>query len=360
MSIPEGPLVEILSRVPYKSLCRFKCVSKPWFALCSDREILKKSPQSLAGFFLNFGGNICVRNLSGRGPPLVDLNLQFLRENYKRVWLEQCCGGLLLCDCAKSRSLGGGGGGGHDYVVCNPATKEWTVLPHIQFLVQGIVNVGPLIYLGFDAAVPSRFVAFALSAPEAPNHGQVSIYSSETGRWTSVQSKWASGTTVNRHAGYVFLNGAMHLTTFSNSIVTVDAEGKVWREIEMPDDLPTLFTHYSIGQSQGLLYAWRIENVDDYQLYIWVLEDYINGKWALKHTMSVLKLFTRHHKGYSYSYTMFAVHPDCNVIFVTNKQKLIMSYNMDNQKVRVFSTSTQSRFGLPYIPCFAEWPSAGQ
>jgi hypothetical protein len=26
-SLPEGPLVEITYRVPYRSLCRFKCVS---------------------------------------------------------------------------------------------------------------------------------------------------------------------------------------------------------------------------------------------------------------------------------------------------------------------------------------------
>jgi hypothetical protein len=43
-SLPEGPLAEILSRVPYMSLCRFKCVSKPWLALCSDPDIRKSCP----------------------------------------------------------------------------------------------------------------------------------------------------------------------------------------------------------------------------------------------------------------------------------------------------------------------------
>uniref|UniRef100_N1QSC5 Aldose 1-epimerase n=1 Tax=Aegilops tauschii TaxID=37682 RepID=N1QSC5_AEGTA len=33
------------------SLCRFKCVSKGWLALCSNPDIRKRSPQTLSGFF---------------------------------------------------------------------------------------------------------------------------------------------------------------------------------------------------------------------------------------------------------------------------------------------------------------------
>jgi hypothetical protein len=70
-SLPEGLLVEILSRVPYSSLCRFKCVSRSWLALCSAPDIRKRSPQTLSGFFYK----PCMTgfcNLSGRGPPMVD------------------------------------------------------------------------------------------------------------------------------------------------------------------------------------------------------------------------------------------------------------------------------------------------
>ncbi|KAK1603468.1 hypothetical protein QYE76_017678 [Lolium multiflorum] len=65
-SLPEGPLVEILSRVPYRSLCRFKCVSKAWLAFCSSRDIRRRSPQTLSGFFYNDRSGLHFRNLSGR------------------------------------------------------------------------------------------------------------------------------------------------------------------------------------------------------------------------------------------------------------------------------------------------------
>ena len=50
-SLSEDLVLEILSRVPYRSLCRFKCVSRSWLALCSDPDLRKKSPQTLSGFF---------------------------------------------------------------------------------------------------------------------------------------------------------------------------------------------------------------------------------------------------------------------------------------------------------------------
>ncbi|RLN30129.1 hypothetical protein C2845_PM05G31370 [Panicum miliaceum] len=41
---------EILARVPYRSLCRFKLVSRSWRALCSDPAVRRRCPQTLAGF----------------------------------------------------------------------------------------------------------------------------------------------------------------------------------------------------------------------------------------------------------------------------------------------------------------------
>ncbi|OEL28193.1 hypothetical protein BAE44_0010788 [Dichanthelium oligosanthes] len=54
---PDDALVGILSRVPIKSLCRFKCVSKAWCELISDRLYCRKLPQTLEGFFY-FGSEV--------------------------------------------------------------------------------------------------------------------------------------------------------------------------------------------------------------------------------------------------------------------------------------------------------------
>jgi|UniRef100_A0A2N9EM60 F-box interacting protein len=40
-NLPRELIVDILSRLPVKSLCRFKCVSKPWRSLISDPDFVK-------------------------------------------------------------------------------------------------------------------------------------------------------------------------------------------------------------------------------------------------------------------------------------------------------------------------------
>uniref|UniRef100_A0A452ZYG2 F-box protein At3g26010-like beta-propeller domain-containing protein n=1 Tax=Aegilops tauschii subsp. strangulata TaxID=200361 RepID=A0A452ZYG2_AEGTS len=216
----------------------------------------------------------------------------------------------------------------------------------------------PMTYLGFEFAVPSRFVVFATPYNADRLPGQMAIYSSETGQWSYVQSKWSSATHVDcSRRTHVFLNGTMHLATLCNSIIpTVDVEGKVWKEIQMPVDWASSNIVLT-GQSQGRLYAWQLDYCDDSELDIWVLEDYGTGKWTLKHTVNVSELFGRHCRKDGDFYQMFAIHPDCNVIFLTNQKKMTVSYDMDNQKVHVICN--EFMIGLPYIPCFAELPSAG-
>jgi hypothetical protein len=110
----------------------------------------------------------------------------------------------------------------------------------------------------------------------------------------------------------------------------------------------------SIGQSQGRLYAWQMDYHDGCLLYIWVLEDYDSGNWTLKHTLNVLELFGRNYRKATGSYKMFAIHPECNLIFITDREEMSVSYDLDNHMVNVISTSEEFLEGLPYTPCFAE------
>jgi hypothetical protein len=203
-------------------------------------------------------------------------------------------------------------------------------------------------FLDFDRAIPSRFVVFV---PLLGCLDDVAIYSSETERW--IRSGWENGAVPVVTAECVFLNGFMHLTTDEPEIATVDMEGEVWDRIPLPGGMEPSYANTSMGQSQGLLHAWYVDPDENYQLSVWVLEDY----WTLKHTVSLPELFdTEDNDGF---YEVFAIHPEQNLIFVTNGEDMTLSYDMDNQKVHVMCTSGEFLGGLPYIPCFAEWVSDG-
>ncbi|XBI08149.1 hypothetical protein VPH35_135928 [Triticum aestivum] len=383
-SFPEDILIDILSRVPYRSLCRFKCVSKEWLALCSDSDIRKRSPQTLSGFFYFDHGRKTMRpgwrfqNSSGKGAPMVDLDdLPFLGSTYKHFAVTQCSTSLLLCQCWISRPPRDCGWNHRidldpwlfvrwpevaefDYVVYNPATREWTVLPPIELPGHLSCSRPGKYILGFDPATPSRFVVFVRLDT---NYGMSTkmIYSSETRGWTSMQSQ-RDDVGVNpvsnfgrRHS--TLLNGTLHFPAY-DSIVTLDMKRNAWREIKMPPGMTNNYVRAFIGQSQGHLYAWHIENRYDGQLSVWVLENYDSGQWTLKWVVNCFELFGRDRLENGKSYSMFAIHPECNLIFLTDGREKILSYNMDNQKV--ICTSVKLSKGLPYTPCFAEWTSDGQ
>ncbi|CAM0151082.1 unnamed protein product [Urochloa decumbens] len=54
--LPDDALVQILSRLPIKPLCRSKCVAKAWRDLIAHPLHRRKLPQTLAGFFYGSGG----------------------------------------------------------------------------------------------------------------------------------------------------------------------------------------------------------------------------------------------------------------------------------------------------------------
>uniref|UniRef100_A0A8R7TB04 F-box domain-containing protein n=1 Tax=Triticum urartu TaxID=4572 RepID=A0A8R7TB04_TRIUA len=342
--IPSDLLPEVLARVPYRSLCRFKCVSTAWLALCSDPAVRRRSPQTLSGFFCypHIDGvsgrrdeGLSFLNLSGRGRPLVDPSLPFL-GNYKNVILLNCCADILLCQGWNRTTQV------PEYFVCNPATdKIWAVLPALDvpepqvpyiYMVGQHVTWSCKFCLCFNPAVPSRFVVFAF-VERGHTIVAVRVYSSDTGEWTSTES-----------GGHIVAYG-------------VNTDGDTWRRIPMPPEV-----HFSfIGHSQGHLYGMGIEHVNDCVLSVWALKDYPSGKWTLKHTASILKLVGRSYRELGEQYMVAAVHPECNLIFLVGwmrSQETLMSYDMDSQKLNVICTLDDYHMSTlrPYIPCFAEWP----
>ncbi|KAG2617969.1 hypothetical protein PVAP13_3NG258103 [Panicum virgatum] len=109
--------------------------------------------------------------------------------------------------------------------------------------------------------------------------------------------------------------------------------------------IPTPCNFHFIGVSQGQLHAvhiskpWNNNNND--RLSIWVLEDYAGLQWTLKHEVSAMELFGSIPRSFGDScyFKVHAIHPEHDLIFLTaGKLKSLMSYNMDEKKVRFIWT----------------------
>ncbi|EMS50187.1 hypothetical protein TRIUR3_04868 [Triticum urartu] len=77
-------ILEILSRLPVRSVHRFKCVSVSWRDLITDPANRKKLPQTLAGFFYMTINNRIghhFASVSGDSAAPFNLSIPYLHNN---------------------------------------------------------------------------------------------------------------------------------------------------------------------------------------------------------------------------------------------------------------------------------------
>ncbi|CAL5078782.1 unnamed protein product [Urochloa decumbens] len=322
---PDDALVDILSRVPIKSLCRFKCVSKAWCDLISDRLRCRKLPQTLEGFFyfgdgvgegdsggqgdggnkdgkgdgnknLTYHGHGQFVNMLGRFVPLFDRPFSFLLEHpsIETIRLLRSCNGLFLfghrrLQSDRYNSLG--------YIVCNPVTEQWVAVPSSGWTPSppdgDFIPMHRLYtYLIFDPAVSPDFQLVQFWQ-EYNFWGVAGLrtYSSKTGVWRDWAAewrlmekggewgRWGRTGSMDPSQGSAFVNSMVHFVVYNNDkhhqmIVTVDRGGKISRIIRWPKERGSLVF---IGGSQGHLHCmsdyWN-DGREERSLSIWVLEEY--------------------------------------------------------------------------------------
>ncbi|XBJ15066.1 hypothetical protein VPH35_007043 [Triticum aestivum] len=224
-NLTDDLVVDILSRLPARSVCRFKCVSTTWRDLISHPVHRLKLPQTLAGFFTRHDSETGLwlvphfTNVSGRGLPLVSPSLDFL-PIHKHIYLLDSCNGLLLCKCWPTTELDM-----PDYhqFVCNPATKEWVALSDCADGWRGS-------RLGFNSTVPPHFYVFEFFRDYGhlpPLFAGVEVYSSETAGRVRMEYELDNDFTLfDSRLPTVFFNGCLHYLTNKAFVAVVDTEGK--------------------------------------------------------------------------------------------------------------------------------------
>ncbi|XP_044354752.1 putative F-box protein At2g16220 [Triticum aestivum] len=375
-------IVEILSRLPFRSVCRFKCVSKPWRDLIAHPAHRKKLPHTLAGVLYTTitgagGYRYHLAGLSAEADGLdLDPSLTFLpHTEYRYFGLERACNGLLLCSYRPDAET-------VRLVVCNPATRRWTELP--PRLQPRPNTCHTELHLAFDPAVPSHFHVFDFE--HNVNRSGItgaSIYSSRTGAWSH---RDAAGLVdeiyLTRHSvmvgGMLHVVGNLSVVADSNDwydktvLVAVDMEGKLWKTISVPRG-----QYYgTVGWSQGCLHYAAISPAplavgDDNdegslnmaeEVAIWRLENYDTQQWALKQSFRVDKVLDLAKLGYK----LVGFHPDRDTFFLVSSglyggvAPSLVSWDMRRRQIGDFIDLEEGSGGpyLPYVPLFSSEPLA--
>jgi hypothetical protein len=390
--LPDDPLVDILSRVPAKSICRFKCVSKAWRDLITHPDHRKKLRQAMQGLFYytteisevddSTMMSLGFIDLTARSVPLdIDPCFSFLRElpGIHIVVLLDSCNGLILFSNHQEQ----GSGDALGYVVCNPTTKQWGAVPIGGSPTQSQLTSTKL---AFDPAVSSHFYLVQFAMDKEGNLMSLHAYSSETGIWSCNQTdeqeeqgeldwfrqfklKLLSGPSMPDCAlpsmpDCAFLNGFLHFMVSGrhlDQIVALDVQGKARRMIKVPVLRHRRRWLCYLGQSQGQLHYMaqklRRRHGEGHRLDIWVLQDYGKEEWKLKDTVN-LRVISDYRIDTS-DFHVVCIHPDCNVVFFNHALRLI-AYDMDRKKASVVTTlgdEDEFWYFAHYVPCFSESPS---
>jgi F-box interacting protein len=361
-SLTDDILADIISRVPYKSTSCCKCVSTGWRDLITHPDHRAKMPQSLLGFFYETydiarfprKARYFINALAQGCPPLVDPSLSFLPKHESLDILDSC-NGLLLCLLQVQE--GSDADEIQYYVVCNPSTEKWVVVPTTEWSSRAQV------YLAFDPAVSSHFHVCELVDSDtwhADGTGTIGdiaavvIYSSKTGVWSHKADAW-SGSSVDIPIGAksVFFRGELHLCAYDNQLISIDVEENDWKSIHLPE---TVTVSFDIYLSHGQLH---FAHIGLSALSIWVLEDPSTENWTLKRYISHLQLFETEYSAYAGDYSVISIHPEDNLIFIiAGHMQTLMSYGMDSMKQRIIrplgSVSSNRVHCIPYVPLFLE------
>ncbi|KAI5670279.1 hypothetical protein M9H77_10643 [Catharanthus roseus] len=196
-------LIEILIRLPIKSLLRFKSVSKHWHSLIATNPHFyrRKSQQALCKQI----SGLLVRRLTPFYYQIYDFisldhhesqqsvtapfkKLKFVQDQFGLKIL-QSCNGLLLCRSFSVRD------GNCNYYIFNPSTTQFTTLPppiYRDFIYTDGFHSIYDVNLAFDPRKSPHYKAICTYVSNKLVDGfEIEVYSSETGLWNHIDQPFS-------------------------------------------------------------------------------------------------------------------------------------------------------------------------
>ncbi|XP_052206193.1 F-box protein At5g03970-like [Diospyros lotus] len=280
--------IEILSRLPTKSLVGLKCVSKELNSLVLERSFAKrqlKKGEPVCGFFFQERYQWCdddIKSISYipvkvKGTELQRSVFNFLPEC---VVLLAVCNGLICCrSCFSSPQP--------VIYVCNPLNREWVILQWPEPDKKSSLGLAfDPVNDPIDKSTNFKVVRAYQTVNEAEDsYFSFDLYSSKTGTWSRSVEMCQCHHKVIKNKG-IFVEGALFWLTDGDKVLMFDIEKQLSWLVTVPtplvqfDSIPEM----CIGESKGKLHYVLIS---DDGLHVWALEDSFDFIWALEYSVAL-------------------------------------------------------------------------
>ncbi|XP_059624827.1 F-box protein CPR1-like [Cornus florida] len=291
--LPQELVFDVLCRLPVKSLCRFKCVSKSWLTLISDPHFAKThlnrnnndNEREQLLLISDHLYSVDCAEASTNKDAVVATKLDCFPINAPEEFeiLGSCNGLLLVCDVDFNKYL------------LNPTTREIRDLPDTPFDHESICG-HTILGLGYDSAADDYKVV-AIEAREDAEYDDcdkpcciytvVSVYSLKSDSWRKIQD-------VPHYHSYfctsslVLVNGCLHWKTvgshgYSFVIAAFDVTAEKFSELQTPSSLDISglnLVFYTLGISRGCI-CLLAPHDNGTQTDFWVMKEYsVTKSWT--------------------------------------------------------------------------------
>ncbi|KAL7132806.1 hypothetical protein ABFS83_12G099100 [Erythranthe nasuta] len=279
---PDETLLEILVKIPAKSIFRFKCVSKNWLSLISEPSFFTRyinSRYDSPPFSLVFQSSNTARAhffVSTEKNTLK--NLISLHDQIPLLKIESTNNDLILYRSENSHQA--------VFLLANPFTKQFISLPmHSKRR-----SSGPT---GLISNVEDGITSYNVVRVIIKSSLNLEIFSSEKGEWTNFKAVINNCTSKVEFDARpcVAFKGVLHwICNKTRAVLAYDPCGKNYsfcRFISVPNGAYHMNGKNAIlGVSGGNLCYFEMSgiSIQDYNLpawKLWVMKDYERGEWSL-------------------------------------------------------------------------------
>lgn len=283
-------IIDILSRLPVKSLLRFRCVCKSWHTLISDSHLVRKHLRRAVR-----GVNANSSKLLISSSPLYSIDYEALEDVNSFVAIKELhlpvplvldrmsivgsCNGLICLHENKG-----------DFFLWNPCTRDTLKLPGVTYFLSS-----PMFYgFGYDSTIEDYkvIVGGTSSSESGLLTTTIALFTLKSGSWRTVQGL----NYVKLNGQGCLLNEALHWVEFewrwegyfnvlSSRIISFDLAGEKFQEMVPLSSYLSDQKYISIriGTTTNCLFVYMFNhsNFSDIAITIWVMKEYgVKESWT--------------------------------------------------------------------------------
>ncbi|XP_058215570.1 F-box/kelch-repeat protein At3g06240-like isoform X1 [Rhododendron vialii] len=277
-NLPDEIVSDILSRLPVVSLCRFRCVSKPWRSLISHPHFIRThlANKKHERVIFRYGDNLYSEDFESFqfGDESVRAHFKLPTEEGQHFYkIYGSCDGLLLIGLWVRDDE-------WEYIcyyLVNPSTREFRKLPPCPSAFNGnpwkcFDGYG----FGYDSQ-SDDFKVVCISHHQESGDKEASLHDLRTSSWKKIENSPCDHSGVG-HVSGVLVRGALHWigrTSTSNVIVALDLADEKYRTIPTLDCMGDQLV--LLGGCLCVSGKWYDHNHADF----WVMKEYgVDESWT--------------------------------------------------------------------------------